>query len=91
MTRFSTHSAYREENVIERLKRRTNDARTLGFQVRTEYLDGEQATWCMIGKQKTIFMDLSQTAAEQLRQLDESLAEYRSSLAASEKRPRQAA
>jgi len=65
-----------EENVVERLRRRSLEVRKLGFQLRTEYLDGEQPTWCMIGKQKTIFVDLSQTAAEQLRQLEEAFAEY---------------
>ncbi len=63
-------------NVVARLKRRIEDARSLGFKVRMEALDGEQATWCEIGGVPTLFVDLSQTAAEQLQQLDEALVAY---------------
>ncbi|TWT82191.1 hypothetical protein CA13_36520 [Planctomycetes bacterium CA13] len=84
-----------EENVVERLKRRSAEAKKLGFHLRTELLDGEQATWCMIGMKKTIFIDLSQTAAEQLRTLDEILADFRNeakkSQPARQKSPSQAA
>ena len=64
------------DNVVARLKRRLRDARTMGFKVRTESLDGEQATWCEIAGIPTLFVDISQTAAEQLRQVDEALAAY---------------
>ncbi|TWU36544.1 hypothetical protein Q31b_48250 [Novipirellula aureliae] len=86
-----------EANVVERLRRLSSEVKKIGFQLRSEYLDGEQPTWCMIGKQKIIFVDLSQTAAEQLRQLEEALAEYRQAIALSpekhnaEKKIRQAA
>ena len=63
-------------NVVARLKRRIDDARSLGFKIRMEPLDGEQATWCEIGGVPTLFVDLSQTAAEQLQQLDEALTAY---------------
>jgi len=63
-------------NVVARLRRRIEDARSLGFKVRLEPLDGELATWCEIGGVPTLFVDLSQTAAEQLQQLDEALATY---------------
>ena len=65
-----------EENVVVRLRGRIDDARTLGFKVRMEALDGEQATWCEIAGVPTLFVDLSQTAAEQLQQLEETLASY---------------
>jgi hypothetical protein len=65
-----------EENVVARLKRRIDEARMLGFRVRMEPLDGEQATWCEIAGVPTLFVDLSQTAAEQLHQVDEALASY---------------
>ncbi len=65
-----------DENVVARLKRRLDDARGLGFRVRMEPLDGQQATWCVIAGVPTLFVDLSQTAAEQLHQVDESLAGY---------------
>lgn len=65
-----------EENVVVRLRGRIAEARTLGFKVRMEALDGEQATWCEIAGVPTLFVDLSQTAAEQLQQLEETLASY---------------
>lgn len=65
-----------EMNVVARLKRRMEDARSLGFKVRMEALEGEQATWCEIAGVPTLFIDLSQTAAEQLQQLDETLAAF---------------
>ena len=65
-----------DQNVVARLRRRIEDARTLGFKVRMEPLDGEQATWCEIAGIPTLFVDLSQTAAEQLQQIDEALAAY---------------
>lgn len=65
-----------DQNVVSRLKRRVDDARRLGFKVRMEPLDGQQATWCEIAGVPTLFIDLSQTAAEQLRQLNETLVAY---------------
>lgn len=65
-----------KSNVVERLKAKLNEARRQGFKVRMEFLDGEQASWCVIGGDPTLFVDQSQTAAEQLRQLDETLAAY---------------
>lgn len=65
-----------EENVVSRLKGRLAEARELGFRVRMEPLDGEQATWCEIAGVPTLFVDLSQTAAEQLQQLEETLSLY---------------
>jgi len=62
------------QNVIERLRQRIRDAKGMGVRVRSEWLDDEQASWCEIGGVVTIFIDLSQTAAEQLQQLEDSLA-----------------
>lgn len=64
------------ENVVARLKARLSAARSLGFKVRMELLDDEQASWCEIGGVPTLFVDLSQTAAEQLKQVEETLASY---------------
>ena len=43
-----------EMNVVARLKRRMEDARSLGFKVRMEALDGEQASWCEIAGVPTL-------------------------------------
>ncbi len=66
----------KDQNVVSRLRSRLDDARGLGFRVRMVALDGEQATWCVIGGVPTLFVDLSQTAAEQLQQVNESLKAY---------------
>lgn len=65
-----------DENVVTRLKHRIDEARSLGFKVRMEPLDGEQATWCEIAGVPTLFVDLSQSAAEQLQQVNEALSSY---------------
>jgi hypothetical protein len=61
---------------VQRLQQRLADARAIGLKVRLEMFDGEQATWCEIAGVPTLFVDLSQTAAEQLRQVEETLAAY---------------
>ena len=82
MTEFSSNSRERgslspaDENIVQRLHRRKREAKAMGFRIRMEVLDDEQASWCEIGGVKTIFINLSQTAAEQLHQLDESLASF---------------
>ena len=45
-----------------------------------EVLDDEQASWCVISGVLTLFVDLSQTAAEQLQQVEETLNAYQSGL-----------
>ncbi|MGI9473438.1 MAG: hypothetical protein ACR2NZ_17990 [Rubripirellula sp.] len=65
-----------EENVVVRLKKRLRQARSAGFRVRMDVLDDEQASWCVIGGIPTLFVDLSQTASEQLQQVEETLAAY---------------
>ena len=64
------------DNVVSRLKQRLKEARALGFKVRMELLDEEHASWCEIAGVPTLFVDLSQTAAEQLKQVEETLAGY---------------
>ena len=64
------------DNVVSRLKQRLADARSLGFKVRMELLDDEHASWCEIAGVPTLFVDLSQTAAEQLHQVEETLVAY---------------
>lgn len=63
-------------NIVQRLKAKLGEARSQGFKIRMEFFDDEQASWCVIGGVPTLFVDQSQTAAEQLRQLDEILAAY---------------
>jgi len=63
-------------NVVQRLHAKLKGARSQGFNVRMEIFDDEQASWCVIAGVPTIFIDQSQTAAEQLRQIDETLAAY---------------
>ena len=81
----------KEENVVERLQRYIAECKKLGFDVRSECLDGGQPSWCVIGGRKTIFIDLSQTAAEQLRGLDEILWEYHQSTLTAQRLRSQAA
>lgn len=64
------------DNVVARLKQRLRDAKLLGLKVRMELLDDEHASWCEIAGMPTLFVDLSQTAAEQLKQVEETLAAY---------------
>ena len=60
-------------NVVERLKEQICRAETLGLAVRMEMLADQRATWCEIAGVPTLFVDLSQTAAEQLKQVEETL------------------
>ena len=53
--------------MVQRLKARIKDAKELGFTIRREVLDSEEATWCVLGNKKVIFLDLTQTANEQLK------------------------
>ena len=64
------------DNVVSRLRQRLHDARATGFKVRMEVLDDEQASWCVISGVLTLFVDLSQTASEQLLQVEETLRAY---------------
>ncbi len=68
-----------DDNVVIRLKQKLREARQMGFKVRMEMLDGEQATWCEIAGVQTLFVDISQTAGEQLQQVDQTLRTYLSS------------
>lgn len=77
-----------DENVVLRLKRHLAQARKLGFKVRIEPLEDEQAGWCEIGGTRILFIDLSQTAAEQLAQVEETLASFQETISqASPKKP----
>jgi len=66
-----------EENVVKRLRNRLTDAKTLGFKVRLEPLEDQMATWCEIAGIPTLFVDLSQPAAEQLQQVNDALDSFR--------------
>ena len=59
-----------DENVVERLASCFNEARKIGFNVRMEVFDDEQAGWCVIGGVPTLFVDLSQAAPIQLKRPD---------------------
>lgn len=65
-----------EENIVNRLRNRLADARSLGLNVRLELLDNQSATWCEIAGIPTLFVDLSQPAGEQLQQVDDALQSF---------------
>ena len=73
--------------IVQRLNDRIRDAKRLGFTVRTELLDDEQCGWCELGGKRFVFLDLAQTASEQLQQLNETLDEYVSSLSSEANQP----
>ena len=68
-----------EENIVNRLRNRLADARSLGLNVRLEPLENQSATWCEIAGIPTLFVDLSQPAGEQLQQVDDALQSDRTS------------
>lgn len=70
-------------NVVQRLKQQLQRARELGLDVRMDLLADQQASWCEIAGRPTLFVDLSQTAAEQLKQVEETLEAYCQSLSES--------
>ena len=78
--RKSENTDFTTDHVVARLRQRLQDARARGFKVRMEVLEDEQASWCVIAGVLTLFVDLSQTAAEQLRQVEETLNGYQSGL-----------
>jgi hypothetical protein len=63
--------------VVARLAIRIREARRLGFHVRQEYLGGNVGNWCEIGGRKTVFLDASQAAGEQLAVLEQAIDSYR--------------
>lgn len=63
-------------HVVARLVQRIREVRSLGFQVRQEYLGPHVGSWCEISGRKIIFLDSSQTAADQLAALNEAIAGY---------------
>ena len=65
-----------DDNVVQRLQTRLGEARQSGFRVRLELLGDEQPSWCILAGKPTLFVDLSHTADEQLRHLDEMIADY---------------
>lgn len=66
-----------QPHVVARLRTRLLEARQMGFHIRQEFLDGQPAAWCEIGGRKTVFLDSSQTAIEQLASLEEMILSYR--------------
>lgn len=62
------------ETTVQRLKIRIQLAKGLGFQIRNEWLDGLESTWCELGGVKILFLDLSKNATEQLEQVDAAIA-----------------
>ena len=68
---------FHRENVVERLRRRIRDVRISGTVVRTDWLDGQQASWCELRGIRTIILDATQPASDQLSQLEEILHEIK--------------
>lgn len=65
-----------QETVVSRLSGRIDRARRQGFVVRIEPLGETGDSWCLLRGSVVLFVDASQTAAEQLRQIDQSIADY---------------
>ncbi len=61
-------------NIVQRLNHRIEQAKVLGFEIRTEWLDGMESTWCELGGTKILFLDLSKSAVEQLDQVEQAIA-----------------
>lgn len=69
-------SSFPAENVVERLRRKIREARTLGFHVRQEVLSGPQPAWCEFGGKKWLFLDASQPARDQIESIEVALESY---------------
>jgi len=64
-------------HIVDRLAKRIHEARAMGFQVRQEFLGGQQGNWCEIAGRKTVFLDSSNSAVDQLSTLEEAIRSYR--------------
>lgn len=60
-------------NTVERTERALALAEERGFRIRREWLGGAGGGLCQYGGQKWVFLDLAQSAQEQLEQLLEIL------------------
>lgn len=69
-------SSFPAENVVERLRRKIGEARTLGFHIRQEVLSGPQPAWCEFGGKKWLFLDASQPARDQIESIEVALDSY---------------
>jgi hypothetical protein len=69
-------SSFTGQNVVERLEQAVLRARSLGFHVRFEFLDGQDATWCEVNGKKSLFIDCALPTAEQLTGLNRALNEF---------------
>ena|GEM_PF-2067951 len=67
-------------HVVARLAKRIREARAMGFQIRQEFLGGHPGSWCEIAGRKTVFLDASHSAVEQLSTLEEAIQSYRPAL-----------
>lgn len=81
------HESPEHESIVQRLKTRIAEAKSLGFQIRNEWLDGLESTWCELGGVKILFLDLSISAAEQLQQVDAAIAWHRQCAATTPQMP----
>ena len=73
--RSCDHLASEDENVVQRLHRRIAETEATGVVVRTEWLDGQEPSWLELRGVRTIVLDATQTATDQLEQLDQIIAE----------------
>ncbi len=62
-----------QNTTVDRLKERVHLAKTLGFQIRNDWLDGPDSTWCEVAGVKILFIDLSQPVADQLDCVNEAI------------------
>lgn len=61
---------------VAMLRQRVATAKTLGAQIRSEWLGGETGGACEIGGKRWIFLDLSLSVEEQLEQVEEALRQW---------------
>jgi hypothetical protein len=62
-------------NIVDRLKIALHRAKQIGYAVRMEPLGGRGTTWCEINGRVYLFVDLSQSASEQLTDVESILSD----------------
>ena len=72
--------------IVKRLQHRIDVAKAMGFEVRNEWLDGPETTWCELRGVKILFLDLSQSATEQLEQVEQAISACQQHQSAAQRR-----
>ena len=64
-------------STVEKLAQALDFAKSAGFEVRFEYLQGEGGGACFFGNRRWLFVDLAMSVAEQLEAVELAMAEFR--------------